>query len=268
MNLLHITSFELKRNLRIFLIWTVAWIAMILLLLPFYDTFSSDNSDFGKLFEELPDAFKVAFNIDANTLSTITGYINTELVELLILCASIFGAYIGIRTIAKEISNKSLLFVVTKPVNRMTIFYGKALSTIILTILSNITLFVTLAVGVELFTTSNSPNEYIFFAFLVVTIYQLLYFSLGLLLGIVIEEGPGLGIGIMTVVLTFVINIISNLSKDFDFLRFVTPYFYLDLSPLISGGSLDNYRLVFMAMFIIIFLLLGSVLFDRRDIDT
>ena len=124
MKLTKVIDFEIKRHYKIFLIWTISWLGMILLLLPFYDTFSSGTSEFGKLFEELPEAFKIAFSIDENTLSSITGYLNTELIELLILCCSIFGAYLGIRSIAKEVSNKSILFTVTKPISRSTIFFG------------------------------------------------------------------------------------------------------------------------------------------------
>ncbi len=269
MKLSSIISFEIKRNLRLFIVWTISWFGMILLLMPFYDTFSSETGNWGELFQELPEAFRVAFGINEDTLSTITGYINTELIEILILSASILGSYLGIRTIAKEISNKSLLFVVTKPVNRVTIFLGKAISIIILTILTNVVIFSFVGVTVELFTSSDIPYEYLIYAFSVVTIYQLIYFALGLFLGIAVDEGVGLGVGIMLVVLTFILNIIANISEGFNSLKFLTTYFYLDLDPLLTENAvMENDKIFLMGLLVILFILIGILFFNRRDIDT
>ncbi len=148
MKLTDIFLFELKRNYKLFMWWIIAWAGMILLLLPFYDTFINGSGDFAQLFENLLEAFKVAFSIDAESFSSIAGYINTELTEILILSGSIFGLYLGVRSIGREISNKSLLFVISKPVERITVYSGKILN--ILFSLYYLTLFYLLLLLLEL----------------------------------------------------------------------------------------------------------------------
>lgn len=268
MSFLDIFTFEVRRNLKIYSIWTFVWILIILGLLPFYDTFSSGSTDFGEIFQQLPDAFKVAFNINENTLSSITGYINTEMIEILILSASIFGVFVGVRSIGKEISNKSIHFLISKPVGRNSLYYAKFFNHLTLTIISNSIIFLFLSLSVQIFTDSTVPYEYINWAFIIISLYQLFYLSLGFTLGVLIDDGPAIGVGVLIVVATFMINIISKLSSDMQFLRFITPYNYLELTPLLNGEQISTDEKQFIFFVSVIILIVGAMIFYRKDIDT
>lgn len=268
MKILSIIKFELKSLNRFYIWWTIAWVSMVLLLVPFYESISAESEKFGELYENLPEGVRVAFSLDANTLSTIEGFVNTELTELLILSTSILGLYFGSRSLQREINNRSILFLATKPVNRFQIFFGKVKAVLISSFLANFLLFFVIWALVEAILTVSISATYLINAFIVVMLYSSLYYSLGLLLGIIREGGGALAIGVVVVISTFMFNIVSKLSDDAEFLRYFTPYNYLDLKVSISGEyiPLQNYLLIILVTTILF--VLGYYVFKNKDIDT
>ncbi|MCA9386964.1 ABC transporter permease subunit [Candidatus Dojkabacteria bacterium] len=266
---LSIINFELKSLNRFYIWWNIAWISMILLIVPFYSSISEESEKFGELYENLPEGIRVAFSLDANTLSTIEGFINTELVELLVLATSILGLYFGARSIQREINNKSLLFLVTKPVSRFSIFFGKAKAVLISSFFANAVLFGFVYFAAEIMTTETISLLYVVSSFLVIMLYLFLYYSLGLMLGVLREGGSALGVGVVAVISTFMFNIVSNLSDKADFLKYLTPYYYLDLKTVINdnvGINLFNYFIILSIT--VTFFIIGYLIFKNKDIDT
>ncbi|MCA9381310.1 ABC transporter permease subunit [Candidatus Dojkabacteria bacterium] len=267
MKYLHIFNFEVKRSYKIFIWWTIAWVLMILMLLPFYNTFSTQGQEFAQVYQSLPDAFKVAFNLNELSLSTISGYINTELMELLELFSCFFGLYLGSRSIQKEINNKSILFLLSKPVSRTKIFLAKVDSIFLLSVASNAILMLFLGFGVIFFTDADAPVKYLAYSFVVLMLMFTLYYALGILLG-VIKDGGTIAIGAIVIIVTFMFNIMSKISDSADFLKYLTPYHYLDLGPVVSGQSIAIENIFFILIIALGLFVLGFRVFTNRDIDT
>ncbi len=88
-----------------------------------------------------------------------------------------------------------------------------------------------------------------------------------MILGIILEEGTALGVGISLIILTFILNIVSILSDKAEFVKYFTPYFYLDISPAIRDEEINSGYLILIMFVSLIIILAGSRIFKSKDID-
>jgi hypothetical protein len=71
----NIIRFEIRRNLRAFLIWTAAILAFVVWMLSVYESsFSGLGAGINEFTQYFPESMKKAFGIDRLDLTTITGW--------------------------------------------------------------------------------------------------------------------------------------------------------------------------------------------------
>ncbi len=150
---------EIKRNFLSWIIWTVALSGIITLGMVFYPVFIEDNliEQMEVLFNmPVMDTLMSAFGADVATFSDILGFYVTYGAIYNTLLGAIYSILLASNILSKEENNKTAEFLLTKPVTRMEIYWGKLLTYFTFLVILNIILFFVGMIDFELFKTENS----------------------------------------------------------------------------------------------------------------
>lgn len=125
-----IYKMEMKRNLKLFLIWSLSLAGVLLLGMLFYPAISADGllTQMDSLFENpMMSGVMKAFGVaDISSLGSLMGFYVTYNSMYNILLGCIFAAILAGNLLAKEEANKTAEFLFTRPVSRATIFWSKS----------------------------------------------------------------------------------------------------------------------------------------------
>lgn len=254
---------EIRRNRLSLIIWTSVIAFMLGVCVFIYPEMKGQMNEMTDMFADM-GAFTSAFGMDELNFGEFMGYFGIECGNVLGLGGALFAAILGISAISKEEKDGTAEFLLTHPVSRRKITFCKLGSVIAQIFILNfavmvITLLSVVIVGER---ADISAMLLLFFAYFLLQIeIGCVTFGLSAFLraGAV---GIGLGVGIMM----YFINIISNLTDSLEFLKYLTPFSYTEGGYIVNNCTLDWKYMILTAAMAIIFLVLGFVKYDRKDI--
>ena len=227
---------EIKRNKLSLIIWSAAISFMLAVCVFIYPEMQTQMGDISAMFSDM-GAFTDAFGMDQLNFGEFMGYFGIECGNTLGIGGALFAAIVGVSALAKEEKDKTAEFLLTHPISRVKILTEKLLAVFAQVLALNIavaaiTSLSVLAVGVE---ADVGKLALLFLANLLLQL-EIAAITFGIS-AFVVRGGLGLGLG-MTLGFYFM-NIISNLTEELEFLKFITPYGYTDGSHIISEGRIE-----------------------------
>ncbi len=254
---------ELRRNRTSLVIWTSVIAFMLAVCVFIYPEMKGQMTEMTDMFADM-GSFTAAFGMDELNFGEFMGYFGVECGNVLGLGGALFAAILSISALAKEESGKTAEFLLTHPVSRMRVTVSKLISVIAQIFILNfcvvaVTLLSVAAVGEE---TDIKIMLLLFFA------YFLLQIEIGCItfgISAFLNNGSlavGLGVGIMA----YFINIISNLTEELEFIKYITPFSYTEGGYIVNNCNLEwKYMLVGAAM-LTASLVAGFIKYNRKDI--
>jgi ABC-2 type transport system permease protein len=247
------------------LIWSVCLVIYFLLSVNKLNALDSAGQDMNKFMEGMPRAIKAIMGGDLD-ISTSAGYYGVCLVYVFLMGA-IHAVLLGANIIAKEEQEKTVEFLMVKPVTRTKILLSKLSAT-----LTNILIFnlVSLGVGLWFFQKFESKtfdtNDLIMVHFgLFLT--QLIFMAIGNVVAAINQKSRTAGSISMGILLTtYFLSILVALSEKIDFLKYITPFKYFEVAPIVHGESW-GFEYYVISLFIIIGCLISTfVFYKKRDL--
>jgi ABC-2 type transport system permease protein len=116
---------ELKWNLKFFLIWLSVFLLWEWMYVPITGQFMGEISTFVTFLDKLPKALLKAFNMDAQMLTKPEGLFGSEGMSFLYILGAVFSATLAGNLFAKEYEQKTIEFLLIKPLSRISIFLQK-----------------------------------------------------------------------------------------------------------------------------------------------
>ena len=238
---------ELRMNRIAPIIWSVAIAFMLGVCVLIYPEMSTQMGDIGAMFSEM-GAFSDAFGMDQLNFGEFLGYFAIECGNVLGLGGALFAATLGSSALAKEEREHTAEFLLTHPVSRTRILTEKLFAVLtqvlILNLASALACFGCMAlVEVE---AKLSTMLLILLAHLIL---QLEIAAVTFGLSAFLRRGE-LGLGLGLVFVLYFLNILSNLTEDLKFLKYITPFSYTDGSYIVSEQALEiKYLAVGIALF-------------------
>ncbi len=252
---------ELKITRKSLLIWVISTSLLFILIYLIYPTLLTDaNKDMidAMLKSMDPEILKM-FNMDIISINTVFGWLKSEGYTLLILVYSIYSAILGSSIILKEESDKTIEYLISKPVTRNNILKNKIIAGLI-----NIFIFIFSITLVNYFGLLFS-NEIDFNLYLKLSILSILSSVVIYFLTIYIslffnktKKVNGLAIGL--VFISYFLMLISNLGDKVHFIKYSSVFSLSD-----SRYLLENNQLQIMPFVIsIILITLLSFLINKK----
>lgn len=254
---------ELKRSRLSLIIWSLAVAYMLAICVFIYPEMGSQMDEMSAMFADM-GAFTEAFGMDQVNFGEFLGFFSVECGEMLGIGGGIFAAIVGIGALAKEENDKTADFLLTHPVPRRNIVLSKLLSAVTQIVIFNVVIIGITAVSILAIGEEPSVKK-LALIFLSYFILQLeLAFICFALSAFMKKKAMGLGIG-LSLGLYFV-NIVSNITEEAEFLKFVTPYSYTETAYIMENESLEAKFLLIGAAVAAISLFAAFKKYTSKDI--
>jgi ABC-2 type transport system permease protein len=265
---MNVFKFEMRNKLSSMLIWTGSMVLLMVLFMAIFPAFSADAEGMQELIESYPPEFLAAFNISNVDLSTVMGYFTMIFVFAQVALAVQASNY-GVGLLSVEERMLTADFLLTKPVNRVTIVTSKLISSIIAIVVTNIGLFLSTYLMMEAVKGDQTYDTDVFLLIMASTIlFQLFFLGVGMFISMfmgriknVLPVSMGLAFGMY-----FVSMLGSILEVDkFDYF---TPFKYFDPNYILLDGQWDTTLTIICVVIIVISVAASYILYQRRNIPS
>lgn len=227
---------ELKCNRLSLIIWTGAISFMLGICVIIYPEMSSQMGELSEMFANM-GSFSSAFGMDQLNFGEFMGYFGVECGNVLGLGGAFFAALTGISVLSKEEKEHTADFLLSHPISRIQVITEKLASVVAQILILNVSVIaVTIA---SILMIGEQPDvKALFFLFFAYLVLQLEIAAITFGISAFINRG-GLGIGLGLAFIFYFLNIMSNLTEEVKFLKYITPFGYAEGSYIIPNLSLD-----------------------------
>lgn len=227
---------ELRMNRIALMIWSVAIAFMIGVCVIIYPEMATQMDGLTDMFSEM-GAFTDAFGMDQLNFGEFMGYFGIEVGNTLGIGGALFASIIGASALAKEEKDRTAEFLLTHPLSRKRIITEKLLAAFAQVLILNavvvaVTCACIFAVNVD---ADAAKLALVFLAYFVLQI-EICAVTFGIsafMRGGAIGAGLGFALGL------YFLNIISNLTEELEFFKFITPFGYADGAHIVPEGAIE-----------------------------
>ena len=234
-----IVRHELRQGRIALAIWTAAIAFLMMICVFLFPEMKGEMSAVGNIFASM-GSFTAAFGMDRLNFGTLIGFYAIECGNIMGLGGAFFAALIGVCALSKEEKDKTAEFLLTHPVSRTRVITEKLIAVLIQMIVMNAVVLALSLCSMAAIGEAIPWKE--------ILLMHLAYFLMqvelaGLCFGIsafVRGGSAGIGLGLATVM--YFLNLVANMTRSAEFLKFVTPFGYCEGADIISDGRLDLLR--------------------------
>ena len=225
---------ELKRGRTALIIWSAAIASMLAIAVIIFPQMKSQMSEMEDMFSNM-GSFSDAFGMNNMSFARFTDYFAIECGNVMGLGGAIFAAITGVTMLGKEERNHTAEFLYTHPLSRARIVLEKLLA-----LTAQIVILNAAAVCASLISISAIGEEVdatiLALLFLSYLLMELEIAALCFCISAFLKNGMGAGLG--TAIGMYFISILSNLTEDAKFLKYITPFAFTDGGSIIADKSI------------------------------
>lgn len=245
-------------------IFTAACTALILMIMALYPMMKSVMGDMSEMFADMGE-YSELFSTEELDYSGAQDYYATEGGMVLVLCGAVLAAFLGGSLLGREESERTGEWLLTHPVSRSRIFFGKLFSMVIHLLCINIICAVLTGLSFPVISEPLNVKTFALF-FLAQFIMHMEIGCIALLLSAVMRRAAGpVGLGIAMIM--YFLGTIAAVTEELEFITYITPFSYSDASTIFANGSVDSVR---MGIGIAVMLVCGisaHIIWCRKDIS-
>ncbi|MBA2871083.1 ABC-2 type transport system permease protein [Anoxybacillus calidus] len=258
---------ELKRNLKSLIIWSIVLSGLILMTLSIFPQFAEQQKEMTKLLEAYPEPIKKAFGMNELNMGDLMGFYGVEIYMMTTLLGSIYSAILASNILAKEENEKTIEFLLSKPVTRSRIVTEKLLAVFVNILILNGVSTITSMIGFQFAKESDVPID-TFSLLIVATI--LLHWTFGaiafMLSSILKKTRSILSVSLGVVLAAYFMNVMAGISEDLEFLKYFSPFKYVDAAAIINDNAIEPLYIFIMAAVILISIFTSYMVYKKKDI--
>lgn len=247
------------------MIWLCSISALLAICIFLFPQVKNQMESVSNVFASM-GSFSKAFDMDQLQFGTLIGFYSVECGNILGLGGAFYASLTAINMLSKEEKDKTAEFLLTHPISRKKVVLDKLVALWILLTVFNLLVY---AISIACIALSGEeiPLEQISWIHLAYYLMQLelcgICFGLSAFLS---KNGAGIGIGMA--VMMYFLNLIANITESAEFLKPLTPFGYCEASQIIADLNL-NWSYVGIGMAImIVFILIGFIQYNRKDIHS
>lgn len=239
-------------------------LGMFIFALMFAALHESVAEEIGSFADAFPPELGAVIG-DLSAASTPAGFLNIELYSLFLPFAlAITGITFAAKAIGKEEESGTLELLLASPISRNKIILQKMFAITITLAIIAFSSWLGVLVGQALFVFDVNLGD--------VAIASASVFLLGMVYAMASLAGQavtgkskvGLGVGAGLLVLTYFADLISSLVENLEWIKYASPFHYMDMSAVLNGnGELINFAILLAVA--VVFYVIAHAGFLKRD---
>lgn len=264
---MNILQRELKSNLRGLLIWALALALLNFWMVSIFPGMAADGAMLEELMEMYPESMLKVFNMEKLNFSDPLGFYGVESFFMVVLFGSIYAAILGSGLLAKEEDDKTIEFLLARPVSRGEVIRDKVLCWVIYMALFNLIIGVVTLLGFEYFDVGEFSRATLLSLLLAPYFVHLVFAAIGFLSALFfVRRKAALSVSIGLVLGSYFLNAIASLSEDMQFLGWFSPFKYMDAADIVNNGGINWIYALGLLIVAAVTVAVTGILYRKRDI--
>ena len=258
---------EFKINLKSFIIWLSILIIMFTFVYAIYPYIMTDHNmkSMDELMKVFPPEVLKAFNMDMTSIATAYGYLKTEGFTFILLIIGLYSSILGGSILLKEESDKTIEYLGTLPIKRTNIITNKVIVSITYIVLT------VLMLGIFNYIALSISGSFDHKQFILLSITPILVgiplFAFNLFISTFMHKTKKtIGISLGIVFVSYLVNILSQLSSNVDFIKYFSFYTLANTRGVIESITI-NPVCIFICLIISSIFLIGTYIrYNRKEL--
>ncbi|MCK5761752.1 MAG: ABC transporter permease subunit [Candidatus Izimaplasma sp.] len=258
---------EFKRNFKSLLLWTSIVAGLALMMLAMFPAFAEAMESIDDILAAYPAEFMDMFRMGDGGLDMTDpyGWYGIEGYLFVTLIGGSYAAILGSSILSKEEDDSTIEFLLSKPISRNKILLGKGF-----VILANL-VFLNLVLGlVTIIAFASIGDLIIIIWFLYIVgglILQLIFASIALSFSVFITKSRKvMSMSLGLVMGMYAIDIVSNVSDKYEFLKYITPFEYVSAIAIAVDKKFDPIYMLISFSIILISSTVTWWFYSKKDI--
>ncbi|MTI47522.1 ABC transporter permease subunit [Sporosalibacterium faouarense] len=258
---------EINKNKKSLMIWTAIIVTLVVMVMAFYPTISAETETYERMLESMPKGFTAAFGVGSLSMGNIFGYYAIEGYLMITLLGSIYAVMLASGILSKEESDKTIEFLLSKPITRKEIVTNKLLSYITNIIILNIIATIVLFISFQIFKEDDFNMKTFILISIAPLLLHLVFAAIGFLVSVFITKGKKVTpIALGIVLVTYFMGILAELSDKLEFLKYLSPFKYFEAKDIISNDAIQMKYIALTVIINLVCIVLTYVFYSKKDI--
>jgi len=248
------------------LIYCGSSLLLLLIYVAIFPSMQAQTQQLIQILQSMPKAILSAFGSANITNFTLENLLVSKYFSLVWpLLAAILGISMAGNDVAYEVEKGTIEFLLAQPISRTKIYFARFLAEIFaLAIFSALSTISVIPMAIAFHINYVAINYFKLFLMAILfawTIYALsLFFSC-----LFSNKGRVYGVMGTIIIAMYVASLVATLKDSLDKLKYLS-FFYYFTSNILVDGKFNWLAIILFSIIIIIFLVLGLVVFQKRDI--
>ena len=258
---------ELKINFKSFIIWTLVLITLFLVVYLIYPSImNSENVEMlNEMMKVFPEEVLKAFNMDISGIETAYGWLKTEGFVFVLLITGIYSGILGSSILLKEENDKTIEYLNSLPITRNNIILSKITTSLIYIISMILILSIFNYIGLSI-SCDFDKKSYLLLS--ITPIFSsTVIFALCLFISTFTHKTKKtLGISLAIVFVSYFLQIVSELDKSTEFLKYFSVFTLADIRNVITNISINPVMIIISITLTVILLLLSVINYNKKEL--
>ncbi|MCM3599678.1 ABC transporter permease [Robertmurraya korlensis] len=257
---------EIRAYRKSTLVWTVSLIALVLFFMSLFPSFAKDAEQVNELLKTLPEALRKAVGIEIGSFTSILGFYSYVFMYIA-LCGAIQAMMIGTSILSKEVREKTVDFLLTKPVSRSTIIVSKLSAAVVSIAITSLS-FILCAYFIASYVKTENFNEQAFFLLSSTLFFvQVMFLTIGVIASMLLPRLKSvLSLSLGVVFAFFFIGMFGSTVGEAS-VRYITPFKYFDSMFIIKNSQYEWSYLIVGLVWIAVALSASFYIYTKRDMN-
>lgn len=249
---------EFKINLKSLIMWTTILLATYILIFAIYPSLMNEQTkeSLMQMMNSMPKEILSNFNMDIVGIESAYGWFKTEGYTFLVLVGGLYAAILGSTILVKEENDKTIEFLLSKPVKRSKVVTSKILTGIIniviFTGIITVGNFIALKISGDL-----DIKQFLMISILPILLYFMLFFITLFLSTFFKKSKKSMSIGIAIVFIAYFMQIIGGMGENVEIIKNISLFEFVSSRYIILNNSID-WKYVLIGVGIILVAGIGS----------
>lgn len=258
---------EFKVNFKSFIIWLLILIIMFLAVFLVYPYIITDDTmkNMDELMKVFPEEILKTFNMDMTSIETAYGWLKTEGFMFVLLIVGFYSSFIGGSIILKEENDKTIEYLGSLPIKRSRIMTNKITVGISYIILLVVLMGIFNYIGLTL-SGDFERKQYILLSITPILI-GLPLFAINLFISTFMQKTKKtIGISLGIVFISYLFNILSELSSNVKFIKYFSIYTLADTRNVISDIRINPTCVIISVLITVIFIIVSYIRYNKKEL--
>ncbi len=246
---------EFKINIKSLMIWVVVLLSLYIMIFAMYPSLVNEETQASlmEMMNSMPSEILASFNMDIVGIDSAYGWFKTEGYTFLVLTGALYSAILGSTILLKEESDKTIEFLLSKPISRNNIVTSRIITgvfnilifTFIVTIGNLIALNISGSLDISEFLLISLSPILLYFMMFFISLFMSLFFK---------KSKKSLSFAICLVFAFYIMQIVGGLGGSLSFLKDISLFEFVSSRYIILNNTI-NYTYLFVGIGIIILMM-------------